>query len=150
MKRADRVAAVSLLFFASYVIVQGLAYKYWKETAPGPGFVPFWLGVILAVCSVLLLLGTLSPSANNAPWLPDARMAKQIGFVVGVSVVTTLLTYVIGMVLASGLYMAAVLFYLEPDKKKLNTVISILTPVLVWLLFWVWLRVPMPKSPLGF
>lgn len=150
MKRADQVAAVLLLFIATYVVRAGLTYTYWKEKAPGPGFVPFWLGVILAACALLLLASTLSPGARNDPWLPDARMARQIGFVIAVSIVATLLTYVIGMVLASGLYMAAVLFYLEPRKRGLNTVVSVLTPLVVWLLFSAWLRVPMPTGPLGF
>lgn len=150
LKRADQVAGLLLLLLSVYVIYTGLGYGYWVETAPGPGFMPLWLGIALGICSILLILGTLAPDANNARWLPEGEAAKQLFFVVGLSIVTTILTFWVGMVIASGLYMAAVLFYLEPTQKKQNTIISILTPVLVWALFSYWLRVPMPTSPLGF
>lgn len=150
MKRADRVAAILLLFFAGFVMILALDLPYWKEFTPGSGFFPLWLGILLAVCSLLLLSGTFSPGADDRRWLPDRQEAIQIGVITVLSIVGPLLAYAIGMVLASAVYMAAVLWYLEPKRTVLNAVVTLSTPVVVWLLFVAWLAVPLPRGPLGF
>src|SRR4030042_1613479 len=55
----DRVAAIFFLiiggFFAFYA--RSVEIGTWQE--PGPGFLPFWAGITIAIMSFALLLGNL-------------------------------------------------------------------------------------------
>jgi hypothetical protein len=65
---ADRVSAALLLVFAAFVIVEARALPYWTGSAPGPGFVPFWLGVLLAFASVAMFRIVRLHSAWRSSW----------------------------------------------------------------------------------
>ena len=67
MRRADQIAGAGLLLLG--VAFSGMAvwkYTYWGPTGPGSGFLPFWLGLTMAVLAAGLLLGTGAP-ASPAP-----------------------------------------------------------------------------------
>jgi len=56
MRRADQITGIFMLTFSCIV-----AYASWQmpqrvEFGPGMGFLPFWLGVLMAVLSALLLI----------------------------------------------------------------------------------------------
>ena len=62
MRRGQVLMALGVIAFAASICVQ--AYQVgsrWVEGQAGPGFFPFWLGVLLALCgAVLLFLAGLS------------------------------------------------------------------------------------------
>ena len=65
--RAERVSATLLFLFSVLVIFGALALPYWTANAPGPGFVPFWLGVMLIFLFALRL-----------GWLPALAIALPV------------------------------------------------------------------------
>lgn len=122
----------------------------WAGRTPGGGFFPLWLGILLAVCATVLLVGTLTDKGPDKNWLPDRRELTEVAAVTVISIIGPLLAYAIGMILASAVYMAVILWYLEPKRTVLNAAVTLCTPVVVWLVFVFWLAVPLPRGPLGF
>ena len=55
MRRADRVFGFICLGLSIWLILESRNYDYMTTFTPGPGFHPFWLGVLLAVLSACLL-----------------------------------------------------------------------------------------------
>ena len=156
-RRIDRIAAVVLLLFAAFVLVEARTLPQWSGSAPGPGFLPFWVGVLLACAAAAMFAGTFlvtdasrSPIAEPPEPLPDRVTAIRLSIVVGLTAAAAILALLVGLVLASAAFMGATLFYLRPAQPRANWIAALVTPVIVWLLFVRWLGVPLPAGPLGF
>jgi hypothetical protein len=145
MTSADRVSATLLFLFSGFVIAEARALPYWTANAPGPGFVPFWLGVSLACTSAWMFA---RPTGLEA--LPDRQTTMRVATVVALTALAAVLSVFVGLVLASALFMGATLAFLRPHHARTNWVAALLTPIVVWLLFVRWLAVPLPLGPFGF
>lgn len=150
MRRADQVGALLLLGFAGIVIYQAAKLPYKAEYGPGPGFIPTWLGIILALCSVALFVGAIKPAPADKPVLSDRSGLVRLLIVGMATALLALLTPYVGMLVAIGLFMGAVV-WLMSSRRSWATIIglAVLTPVGVWLLFGRWLGVPLPKGIFG-
>ena len=153
--KADRFSATLLFLFSVLVIVAALALPYWTANAPGPGFLPFWLGVLLAGASIGMFARTIAMGGGRTEredqsWLPDRVTTFRVATVVALTAGTAGLSLLAGVVVASGVFMGVTLAYLRPGHARANWVAAILTPIVVWLLFVRWLAVPLPAGPFGF
>ena len=155
-RQADRVAAVVLLLFSGFVILASRSLPYWVANAPGPGFLPFWLGALLACAAAGLLLRTTGAGHGRGETVevsggvPSRAATVRVVAVVGLTAAAAAGTLLLGMVLASGAFMGATLTYLRPGRSRANMTAALLTGFLVWLLFARWLAVPLPVGPFGF
>jgi putative tricarboxylic transport membrane protein len=57
--RTDLISGISVAAFGLYVTVNSARLDYVSEYGPGPGFLPFWLGIGLLALAVYLALGNL-------------------------------------------------------------------------------------------
>lgn len=150
MTPADRVAALLLLVFASVVIAQAARLPYWTGQAPGPGFLPFWLGILLAAASAVVLGRTRHVRGRDRDDARDRPAARRVAVVIALAAATGAATLAIGLVVASGLFTLATLTYLRPARFAANAITAIATPLTVWMLFVRWLGVPLPAGIFGF
>ena len=56
MKRIDRIGGIFFILLAGLVIWQSVSIPMGRLNQPGPGFLPFWVAVVLALLSVFLWL----------------------------------------------------------------------------------------------
>ncbi len=56
MKRFDKIGALVCLVVAAVAIWQSAIIPMGRIHKPGPGFLPFWVGIILALLSVTLFI----------------------------------------------------------------------------------------------
>ena len=150
MAKADRVTAALLLAFSLAFAAGGLHYyPYWSESGPGSGFLPAWLGGVMAALSLLMLLRR--PRAADAlEWLPRGEGARRVVVLIAASVLYVALLRPLGMIIASALYLAFVMRYFERHKWWLTALVVLIASAANWLVFVHWLKVPFPASPLGF
>ncbi len=151
MRRKDLVSAIVLLGLAISIAIEARNLSYWaKPQVPGPGFLPFWLAVGLAVGAVgILIEGRLSP-AQDAPWFPTAAARNRLLLL---ALLTTLLIFGVwplGMLVAIGLYLLLFLGIFMRGRWPVILTIAIAVPLAVHLLFERWLMVPLPHSAFGF
>ena len=64
MRKADRITAVALLLFSLFVIEESSKMTLFVEFAPGYGFFPYVLGVLMAILSIMLLVDALRRPAS--------------------------------------------------------------------------------------
>jgi putative tricarboxylic transport membrane protein len=155
MRAADRLCALLLALFGVFVSVEARALPYWSGHSPGPGFLPFWLGVLLTCASAAMFARTFRTarsrtSERGEPAPLDRATAMRSAVVVGLAAGCAALGIAIGLVLATGVFMAATLAYLRPGHARVNWATALLTPLAIWLLFVRWLSVPLPAGPFGF
>jgi hypothetical protein len=149
--RADRITAAVLLALSLAFAAGALKYyPYWSDTGPGSGFLPAWLGGIMAALSLFMLLRRPRARDAAADWMPHGAGAKRLMVVLAVTVFYVAALKVFGMILASALYLAFIMRYLERHAWWLTALVAIGTAVGNWLLFVHWLKVPFPESPFGF
>ena len=55
MNKANRVFSVICLGISLWLILESSKYNYVVRYTPGPGFFPFWVGIVLALFSTALL-----------------------------------------------------------------------------------------------
>ena len=151
MRSADRIAGAALLALAVAFGAGALrSFPYWGENGPGPAFLPFWLGLVMALLATMLLIGAARARNPGEPWLPRGEGLRRIGFVLGATMVYAVLLNVLGMAIATALFLIVLVRW--PDRRPWTTAIAvgIAVSALNWVVFTRWLRVPMPTGPFGF
>lgn len=150
MRRADRIAGAVLLASAVAFSAGALKYyTYWGPDGPGSAFLPFWLGVIMAVLAAMLLAGALRSRDPGAEWLPKGEGLKRLALVLGVTIAFVALLKIVGMILGTALFLVVLMRVLDRSSWPLTLSVAAATAGLNYLVFTYWLRVPFPVSVLG-
>lgn len=151
MRRADQITGAVLLAgavaFAATALKQ---YSYWGPGGPGPGFVPFWLGVIMALLGAMLLVGALRERDPGEPWLPRGEGLRRLLVVLGVTIALVALLKVLGMAIGTALFLIVLLRLLDRLPWPTTLGVALGAAGFNYLIFAYWLRVPFPAGVLGF
>ena len=151
MRRADRIAGAALLALAVAFSAGALKqYTYWGPNGPGPAFLPFWLGLVMAVLASLLLVGAMRSTDPGPEWLPRGEGLKRLCLVIGITTAFVALLNVLGMALGTVLFLIVLLRRLDRQPWPLTLAVALATAGFNYLVFTYWLRVPMPVGLLGF
>lgn len=123
------------------VTYKGLEYGYTRFGIPGAGFFPFWIGIALAVAGALLVA---------VSW-PTRRERKELAWpqqLVWLAATLAFLaaTEVIGLLLAGFLFLVVTVRILGGLPLWIGALAGVLANGLLWLVFEVWLRVPLPSG----
>lgn len=151
MRLADLIAGGGLL--ALGVAFSGMAvrnYTYWGPTGPGSGFLPFWLGLTMAVLASGLLIRAWRSREPGARWLPEGAGLRRLVVVLGVTAGLVALLKVIGMAVGTVLFLVTILRMAEGIRWTSVLAIAIGAAAFNYLVFTYWLRVPFPVGVLGF
>lgn len=151
MKRADLITAGVMALFSVYLMVKSAELPIgWIPTeGPGGGAFPFWLSLGMLICSILIFVQNLrgkSVEGRSAAVFMD-RDSWHLFLTVLIS-----LTIMIALVQFVGVYVAVPLFllfymrYLGGHSWFLCLTISIVTPVLTFILFEKILLILLPKG----
>lgn len=151
-KSLDYGFSLLTLLLGLYIIRVARDLGYFLGVVPGPGFFPFWCGVVLAVFSVLQLLQTWR-AGKDGEAMARGLLATAAGLVAVVA------CYVIvaprlGLLLPLPLFVIASAFVIEPRmsaslrRKVLGTAIGL--PIVSYFVFVRLLNVPLIKGPFGF
>ncbi len=151
MRRADAVTAVLLAALALVVIGEGLRLQIgWGSDGPQPGFFVFYLGVaLLAAAGVVLFRTWRQPdqARYRQPFLTRER-AVPVAKVLGPAAALIVLTHLIGLYLAGGLYLGTYMRSIGRHSWILTVLLAVGVPMATFLVFEVWFLVPLPKGPL--
>ena len=147
MRSADRITALLLLVFSVAFAAGALKqYSWWGPGGPGSAFLPFWLGLVMAVLALMFLLKSIKQTHPGESWLPRGEGLRDMLVVLGVTVAFVAFLKVTGMVIGTALYLAALIWYLGRHRWWVTLGVAIAAAAFNWLVFVHWLRVPMPEG----
>ena len=147
MRSADRVTAALLLAFAVAFSVGALKqYQWWGSGGPGPAFMPFWLGLVMALLALWLLIRSWKQQHPGEAWLPRGEGLRDMLVVLAATVAFVVLLKVTGMIIGTALYLAFLVRYLGRHRWWVTFAIALAAAGFNWLVFVHWLRVPMPEG----
>ena len=149
MRSADRVTAALLLAFSVAFSVGALKnYQWWGSGGPGPAFLPFWLGLVMAFLALGLLFRSIKQTNPGEAWFPRGESLRDILVVLAATVAYVALLNVTGMIIGTALYLAFLVRYLGRHRWWVTFSIALAAAGFNWLVFVHWLRVPMPEGML--
>jgi hypothetical protein len=151
VRNADRITAALLLLGALAFSAGALKYyKWWGDDGPGPAFLPFWIGLLMAILAATMLVRSLREKDAGEAWLPQGKARRRVLVVVAATILFVVLLKVLGMMLASALYLAFLMRYMERNPWPLTLAVSATAAGINYLVFVRWLHVPFPEGLLGF
>ena len=149
MRSADRVAAALLLAFSVAFAAGALKYyQWWGSGGPGPAFMPFWLGLVMALLALTMLVRSLKEKNPGEAWLPRGEGLRDMLVVLGVTTAFIAALNVTGMILGTALYLLILVRYLGRHRWWVTAAVALAAAGFNWLVFVHWLRVPMPEGML--
>ncbi|MDO9359412.1 MAG: tripartite tricarboxylate transporter TctB family protein [Polaromonas sp.] len=125
----------------------------WTTDGPGPGYFPFYIGIILCVSGLGVLLQTLLSKDKNREVFVDSEQLKRVLSVLLPAVVYVLAIQFVGLYVSSAVYIALFMIILGKFSPIKSVITSLIVVVLFFFMFEVWFRVPLFKGqfdPLSF
>jgi hypothetical protein len=142
----DRLAALVSFVVGLHWSYKGLVYGYWMDMGPGPGFIPVLFGSLTLILSISLFLQTLRKK-GDALTVREVRTVALVAAAVGISI---WLMHLLGTFVSLGLFLVAWLCLLEDYRLATALKIALPTVIVAYLVFTVWLQVPLPQGLFGF
>jgi putative tricarboxylic transport membrane protein len=112
----------------------------------GPAFLPFWTGIVLAACGLWLCVRP-TPDPEVSWTTSGAFVRAAFGFVLLLLYALALQPF--GYLISTAVFLVIAILLLEPVRPIRALVVGIASAVLLFLIFRVWLRVPLPGGLLG-
>jgi hypothetical protein len=157
MKRANQITGIIMLIFSGYVIMTSMQMPLRVITgrtsfAPSTGFLPMWLGVLMAILSILLIVNaTLQrvDSTREAVFPRGRALMAVVLFLAGLAAYIALLE-VLGYLSATALLTAFLLRFVMQTGWKTTLLVAVGASVVLFVIFHVLLHVDLPKNMFGF
>jgi putative tricarboxylic transport membrane protein len=152
MRRADQITGIIVLIFSLAVMEGSRRMPPSATFGPGAGFLPFWLGVLMAVLSILLIIRA-SRQPGGTPGrspLPNRRAAIAIAATVAGLAAFIVLVEPLGFLLATALLTAFLLRVVERERWRTTALVAAGNAVGLYVIFQILLGVNLPKNMLGF
>jgi hypothetical protein len=153
LKAVDAVTAVVIFLMGMIVIWDSWRLgARWGADGPEAGYFPFYIGLILCGASVVNFIGALKDSGGES--FVSVSSLKMILSVMVPTIIYVALIGGVGPLPELGIYVASAIFialfmkWLGKYKWLMTLCVAIGVPVVFFLLFEVWFKVPLPKGPL--
>ena len=155
MRQGRLIATGAMLVFCLFAMWQSLLLSLTDRLGPGPGFFPFWLGLIGAVLAVALLVTTFREAVDPADEsetqvLPRGPGAMRWLAIVGALAIVTLVMDYLGFRLAMLIFNVALVVALGERRWWAIAAFAILGSYGVYYVFTTWLDVLLPVGQIGF
>jgi putative tricarboxylic transport membrane protein len=152
MRKADRIFGVIGLGLSLWAYLESTRLDYMTEFTPGPGFMPFWVGVVLALLSFYLIIDSFMRQAgkkDDAKLLPEKHALYRVGAIMLMLFGVTFSMKFLGFPLTLALFTAAILLLLEHYSVLKSVGYGIAYSAVTWFVFQYILSMGFPKGFLG-
>ena len=173
-RRAGLGASIVLAVIGIAAVLGGTGYGMFVDGGEvGPGFLPVFAGSLVALFAVLDVIGRLKRVPEHDPLKEVAgadeelaadlaaesdvdifgrtqrQRTRMLAIVLGILVATLALVQVLGFIPAFGLMLFVIAVFVERRKWLPSLLVTVVTCVVVYLIFVTFLRVPLPEGVFG-
>ena len=153
MKKTDQWSGLFLWILSGFICWGSALLPYGNIRDPGPGFLPMWLGIILAAMSLALILKATWEKKGSKKmrdlWETKIRWAKTLLALLFLFLFAFLLD-IVGFLIVSFLFLVPLFRFIDPQPWKSVIGWALVGSVSFYLVFEVWLRLRFPKGFLSF
>ena len=120
----------------------------WAADGPQAGYFPFYIGVIMFIASAVTFVTHLLGRPGGSENFVERSQLVQVFKVLVPTVVYVGLIWLIGLYVASAIFIAFFMWWLGKYPPYKIAPVAILIPVALFFMFERWFLVPLPKGPL--
>ena len=145
-------AVVSAVLFAVGVVVVFQARALgsgWQNDGPGPGYFPFYIGLILCIASAGIFWQAVFSAKRNRGTFVDREQLGRVLSVFVPAVFYVVAIVFVGIYVASAVYIAAFMVVLGKYPVWKSVLIGVAVNALFFAMFEVWFKVPLFKGSLA-
>lgn len=150
MNRINLAAGVVFLVFSIVVMTVSRSMEYFSSLGPGPGFFPYWLGLLIAILSTIWIAQTLMAwrreAGTNAEFLPKGAGLVRVLSIVGALALIVLLMDTVGFQLSMLAFLVFLLIALGRVNPWLTIAVAVVGSFGLNYVFKTWLDVRLPLS----
>ncbi|SMB99571.1 Tripartite tricarboxylate transporter TctB family protein [Thermanaeromonas toyohensis ToBE] len=162
--RWERYFAASILIFSLIYTWKSLSLRVGTLAAPGPGFLPLVVGIASAAIATIILInsyivmnrGKVNRAKEETPakaeksdeTLTEEDKAKIILFAIGV-IIYIIVLETLGYLISTFCLMLYLLRVMRVEGWWRPVILSVVCSVVAYVVFAVWLKVPLPKGILA-
>lgn len=149
MGKVDRISGIVLLVFGFGIFFKSITYPIGSFHSPGGGLFPLLASIILISLSAILTVQAFMKKGGEGPakaFFPGKETPKRIIFSFLALLGFRYLLLVIGFACSTFLFIFFLAKVLGHYGWKASILFSLLTAVIAYYLFEVWLKIPMPRS----
>lgn len=149
MRRPDATAAAAVLAFAAAAVYESTRLPFGTVRNPGPGFLPWWAGLALGVLALICLGQALRGRPAAGPAAPPVERGRlpKVGGLVAVLAAYVLALEPLGYPASTFLLVLFMLRVVDPQRWAMALGVAALASVGSYVVFAVWLQVPLPPGP---
>ena len=152
MGKADRISGFFWFIFSIFGAYQSYKLGLGTLHQPGPGFLFFWTGTLLAILSLVVILisfGKPPPSEEKESSLGKWNVSKVV-FVLSSLFLYALLIEHLGFLIVTLLLFLFLLGVIEKKRWSYTILVSLVVTAMSYLLFEVGLQSQLPRGILDF
>ena len=144
MKKAERIFIIFNLIFSFVILYESRLLPANAEFGVGPGFLPKVVSILsIILCFILIAKSFFKKSSFS----DDSKFATKEGFFRLIStffllVVSVIAMHYIGMIIPLVLFLVIVFCFIEKYKVFASIRVAVLSVLIFYLIFKVWLGVP--------
>ena len=154
-KKRDAITAFCWIFLGLIIAIWSATFSFGEWKAPGPGFLPFALGLILALLGTILFFQSIRRSKRAEPALyvrliPQGDSFKRVALTIAGMFLAALLLDMLGFILTVFLLLLFLTRTIEPPQWSFTLIYSLAAAFGSYVLFQVLFKTPLPRGFLGF
>jgi putative tricarboxylic transport membrane protein len=141
---------VAVIIFSLGAVVAFDSYRLgasWGSDGPQAGYFPFYIGVLLCLCStVVFVQGLLRFKTDRAVFVAKAQF-RQVLVILLPSTVYVLGVELIGIYVPSAVFIALFMRLAGRYTWLRSVLVGLVVSVTTFVLFEIWFKIPLPKGP---
>ncbi len=148
MRRVYQATALAFLGLAVFVVLESRDLSLYSDLGPGPGFFPFWLGMLLtALCITWLIQVSFGPVPPiERGFLPDRPGVVRIFSIMGALVTLTASLEAVGFRVATLVFLIFLLSTLGRQHPGLTVILALMGSFGLYHVFGTWLEIQLPDA----
>lgn len=152
MRQADMIGGLLAVFLGGLAVHQSSQMEYWSSFGPGPGFIPLWSGVLIAIGGLLLTFQAWKRAKDKAPEKDPQQRYRliQVAVVAALTMVLAVAVDFVGFSLPTFVFLAFLTGWLGDHKLVTTLTVSAGLTATFHFVFGYFLEVPLPKGWIGF
>jgi putative tricarboxylic transport membrane protein len=146
MKKTDRIQSLIWGLFGLYIAFEAVHLKLGTPRAPKPGFLIFWMGIIIMILSAAFFLQSFSAVREEKKIRWKGRQWPK-----GIKLMLALFLYAavfhwMGFILSTFFLLLFLFKGLEPQRWGIALLLSVVTITICYLVFSVFLELQFPPG----
>jgi hypothetical protein len=149
MNRVETAAGGVVLAVGLSFLIGALGFPFLLNGIPGPGFLPLLVSFGIIGGGVVIVWNGVRHSGRAVSWPPMSGWLRVILMLVAMAA-SFLLLEALGFVVVTALFMAVMVYCLGERSWRILATVPLLSAVALYVVFAVWLRVPLPRGIITF